>query len=55
LRAGQGDTFFAAGFEYTLYQVFESYADLGLISEHRHDGRDIVALFLLDLRSWAAP
>jgi hypothetical protein len=45
VRSGQGDTFFAsvAGFEYTLYQVFESSADLGLISEYHFDGRDKVA------------
>ncbi|MBP6011815.1 MAG: hypothetical protein KBA31_06265 [Alphaproteobacteria bacterium] len=46
-RSGQGDTFLAAtaGFEYTLYQVFESSADLGLIAEYHHDGRDDFAPF----------
>lgn len=36
------DTFFAAvgGFEYTLFGIFESYADLGLLAEYLHDGRD---------------
>jgi hypothetical protein len=49
VRSGQGDTFFAgvAGFEYTLYQVFESNADLGLIAEYHHDGRDAVAPFTI--------
>ncbi|MFM9863255.1 MAG: hypothetical protein ACKVRO_06580 [Micropepsaceae bacterium] len=49
VRAGQGDTFFAAtaGFEYTLYQVFDSSADLGLISEYHHDGRDAFAPFTI--------
>jgi hypothetical protein len=49
VRAGQGETFFAAtaGFEYTLYQVFESGADLGLISEYHHDGRDAFAPFTI--------
>ncbi len=42
VRAGQGDTFFAAtaGFEYTLYQVAGGASDLGLIAEYHHDGRD---------------
>lgn len=42
LREGQGDLFFAAvaGFEYTLYQVFGSGADLGLLAEYHYDGRD---------------
>jgi hypothetical protein len=45
VRSGQGDTFFAstAGFEYTLYQVFESSSDLGLIAEYHYDGRDSFA------------
>jgi hypothetical protein len=49
VRSGQGDTFFAAtaGFEYTLYQVFESGADLGLIAEYHHDGRDDFAPFTI--------
>jgi hypothetical protein len=49
VRAGQGDTFFAAtaGFEYTLYQVFGSAADLGLISEYHHDGRANFAPFTI--------
>ncbi len=49
-RAGQGSDFFAAvvGFEYTLYQLFGSNADLGLLAEYLHDGRDegfVVATF----------
>ena len=42
VREGQGDTFFATvgGFEYTLYQVFGTGADLGLITEYNYDGRD---------------
>jgi hypothetical protein len=42
VREGQGDVFFAsvAGFEYTLYQVFGSNADLGLLGEYLYDGRD---------------
>lgn len=42
VREGQGDTFFAAvaGVEYTLYQVFGGGADLGLLAEYLHDGRD---------------
>ncbi len=49
VRSGQGDTFFAstAGFEYTIYQVFESNADLGLIAEHHYDGRDGFAPFTI--------
>ncbi len=45
VRSGQGSTFFAAtaGFEYTLYQVFSSSYDLGLIAEYHHDGRDNTA------------
>lgn len=41
-RAGQGDYFLAsvAGFEYTLYQVADSDADLGLLLEHLYDGRE---------------
>ena len=37
-----GDRFFAAvgGFEYTLFGIFESAADLGLLAEYLHDGRD---------------
>ncbi|WP_299395005.1 hypothetical protein [Pelagibius sp.] len=37
-----GDRFFAAvgGFEYTLFGIFESPADLGLLAEYLHDGRD---------------
>ena len=42
VREGQGDTFVAAvaGFEYTIFQVRESDADLGLIMEGLYDGRD---------------
>ena len=41
-REGQGEPFgaFVGGFEYTLYQIFESDADLGLLSEVLYDGRD---------------
>jgi len=41
-RAGQGDAFLAsvAGFEYTLYQVAETDADLGLLLEYLYDGRE---------------
>ncbi len=47
VRTGQGVTFFAAtaGFEYTLYQLFETTYDLGLIAEYHHDGRDNTAPF----------
>ena len=42
VREGHGDTFFAGvgGFEYTLYQLFGSSADLGLLAEYQFDGRD---------------
>ncbi len=42
LREGQGDFFGAAvgGFEYTLYQVFKSSADLGLLLEYHIDDRN---------------
>ena len=42
VREGQGDTFFATvfGFEYTFFQIQESDADLGILIEHLHDGRD---------------
>ena len=41
-RTGHGDQFYAGvvGFEYTLYQVFESNADLGLLLEYQFDDRD---------------
>jgi hypothetical protein len=41
-REGHGDGFFAAvaGVEYTLYQLFDSNADLGLLAEYLHDGRE---------------
>ncbi len=41
IRQGQGKTFgaFVAGTEYTLYQIFGA-ADLGLLFEYLHDGRD---------------
>jgi hypothetical protein len=40
-RAQHGDHFWAAvgGFEYTLYQILESDADLGLLLEYSWDGR----------------
>jgi hypothetical protein len=42
LREGHGDPFAAAvgGFEYTLYQVLGSTADVGLLAEYNWDGRD---------------
>ena len=42
IREGQGDTFAAtvAGFEYTIFQIADSNADLGLLLEHLYDGRD---------------
>ena len=41
-RAGHGDYFGAtvAGVEYTLFQVLDSPADLGLLAEYLYDGRD---------------
>lgn len=41
-REGQGNPFGAAvaGFEYTLYQIFEKPWDLGLLAEYLYDGRD---------------
>lgn len=41
-RAQHGDHYFATvgGFEYTLYQIAESDADLGLLIEYSWDGRD---------------
>jgi len=44
-REGHGSTFAAtvAGFEYTLYQVGRTAADLGLLVEYLYDGRDAVA------------
>lgn len=41
-RNGYADTFLAAvgGFEYTLYQVGESSADVGLLLEYQYDRRD---------------
>lgn len=40
-RWGHGRPFLAAvgGFEYTLYQIFESNADLGFLAEFQYDGR----------------
>ena len=45
IRQGQGRVFgaFTAGFEYTLYQVFDSAADIGLLVEYLYDGRDMTA------------
>ena len=47
VREGQGDTFAAAvgGFEYTLYQIGSTAADLGLLLEYLWDGRDHTAPF----------
>jgi hypothetical protein len=44
-RAGQGDPFGAivGGFEYTIYQLWESDADLGILAEFLYDGRDTIA------------
>jgi hypothetical protein len=41
-RGGHGDRFLAAvgGFEYTLFGVFGTGADLGLLAEYLYDGRD---------------
>lgn len=41
-RGGQGERFYAtvAGFEYTLFGLFGSDADLGLLAEYLHDSRD---------------
>lgn len=41
-RTGHGHTFFAsvAGFEYTLFHVFQGSADLGLLAEYQYDGRN---------------
>ena len=40
-RWGHGDQFFAtvSGFEYTLYQIIKSKADLGFLLEYQYDGR----------------
>jgi hypothetical protein len=42
VREDRGDTFAAAvgGFEYTVYQIAETAADLGLLMEYSMDGRD---------------
>ena len=39
------DNFWAAvgGFEYTLYQIFDSSADLGLLLEYQYDGRNNIS------------
>jgi len=41
-RSGHGSRFFAAvgGLEYTLFGIFDSNADLGLLAEYLYDGRD---------------
>lgn len=41
-RSGHGDRFFAfvGGFEHTLFGVFDSDADLGLLAEYLYDDRD---------------
>ena len=41
-REGQGKSFLATvfGFEYTLYQIAGTDADLGLLAEYQYDGRD---------------
>ena len=45
VRKGQGKTFAAAvgGLEYTLYQIINSTADLGLLIEYLYDDRDSAA------------
>ena len=45
IREGEGKTFGAlvGGFEYTLYQLSGSAADLGLLAEYLYDGRDETA------------
>lgn len=42
LREGQGDSYAAAdvGFEHTLYGIFDSDIDLGLLGEYLYEGRD---------------
>ena len=42
VRDGFADTFAAAvgGFEYTVYQVYDSAADIGVLLEYQYDGRD---------------
>ncbi len=42
LRDGQGEFFgaFVGGFEYTLYQIFHTATDVGLLAEYHWDGRD---------------
>jgi len=44
-RGGQGDRFVAAvaGFEYTIFQISNSNADLGLLAEYLYDGRGVGA------------
>ncbi|NIP30460.1 MAG: hypothetical protein GTO02_10825 [Candidatus Dadabacteria bacterium] len=41
-RGGQGDYFVAtvSGFEYTIFQILKTNADLGLLAEYLYDGRD---------------
>ena len=45
-RSGQGDSFFAAtgGFEYTLFGIMDTAADLGLLAEYLYDDRGDDAL-----------
>lgn len=45
IREGQGGTFgaFVAGTEYTFFQVFGGNADIGVLAEYLHDGRDASA------------
>ncbi|MCK5284333.1 MAG: hypothetical protein KAJ86_01960 [Alphaproteobacteria bacterium] len=46
-REGQGKAFIAAvgGFEYTFYQVFNTYSDIGVLAEYQYDGRTREAPF----------
>ena len=57
VREGHGATFVAAvgGFEYTLYQIFGSNADLGLLAEYQYDGRDEDFVLELFGPAFAAP
>lgn len=44
IREGHGNTFpaFVGGFEYTFYQISETNADLGILSEYLYDARDTI-------------
>ncbi|WP_306250192.1 hypothetical protein [Parvularcula sp. IMCC14364] len=57
VREGQGDTYTAAvaGFEYTLYQIFEKPWDLGILGEYLYDGRDDDIVLVAQGATTAAP